>query len=270
VSSSPPVRDAAPFDALAASYDTDFTESPIAQALRARVHARLLSLTQPGARVLELGCGTGVDAAFLAAHGRSITATDASPAMRAQAAARLADFPDAHVLPLDINAPDDAFLPESPFHLIFANFGVYNCAARPRDLARWLARHVMPGGSVGLCVMAARCLWETAWHAVRGDVRTAFRRWKRSIPFATSSGTISIVYPSVARVTRDLAPYFRRSAVMPLGLFLPPSDIYPVIEKRPRLLARLMRLDNATMHWAALANLCDHYWIELIRTDTPA
>jgi SAM-dependent methyltransferase len=270
VSSSPPAHEAAPFDALAASYDTDFTESPIAQALRARVHARLLALTQPGARVLELGCGTGVDAAFLAAHGRSITATDASPAMRSQATARLAPFADARILPLDINAPDDACLPEIPFHLIFANFGVYNCAARPRELARWLAGHVMPGGSVGLCVMAPRCLWEMAWHTAHGNIRTAFRRWKRSIPFATSSGTISITYPSVTRVTRDLAPYFRRSAVMPLGLFLPPSDIYPVIEKHPTLLSRLMRLDNATMRWAALANLCDHYWIELMRTDTPA
>ena len=57
------------FDSLAAAYDADFTERPIARWLRERTHDWLLTLFMPGAYVLELGSGTGEDAAFLIENG---------------------------------------------------------------------------------------------------------------------------------------------------------------------------------------------------------
>lgn len=269
MSSSPPHSEAAPFDALAPTYDADFTRSPIARALRDRVQQRLLALAPTGAAVLELGSGTGEDAHFLATHQRVITATDASQAMREIASARLAEFSQAQVLPLDLNALGDRPL-DGNYQLAFANFGVFNCVHDFRLTARWLAGQVSAGGTVALCIMAPRCLWETLWHGAHGDFRTAFRRWRKSVVFHTDTGDIAIRYPSVARVTRAFTPYFRRSRVLPVGFFLPPSDIYPVLERRPRILSRLMRLDNATRDWPALANFSDHYWIELTRTDIPA
>lgn len=55
---------------------------------------RLAALTYAGARVLEIGCGTGRDAALLAEKGFAYTGIDASDAMLALARARLpqADF----------------------------------------------------------------------------------------------------------------------------------------------------------------------------------
>ncbi|MBW4436878.1 MAG: methyltransferase domain-containing protein [Pleurocapsa minor GSE-CHR-MK-17-07R] len=269
MSSSPPHSEAAPFDALAPSYDADFTRSPIARALRDRIQQRLLALAPAGAAVLELGCGTGEDAHFLATHQRVVTATDVSPAMREIASARLAGFAGARVLPLDLNALGNTPL-SGNYQLAFSNFGVFNCVHDLPLTARWLAGQVNAGGTVALCIMAPRCLWEMAWHGAHGNLGTAFRRWRTSIVFHTDTGDIAIRYPSVARVTRAFAPYFRRARVLPVGFFLPPSDMYPVLERRPRLLSRLMRLDNATRDWPALANFSDHYWIELTRTDTPA
>lgn len=43
----------------------------------------------PGARILELGCGSGRDAAHMEARGFTVDATDGVPEMAAQAAARL-------------------------------------------------------------------------------------------------------------------------------------------------------------------------------------
>lgn len=43
----------------------------------------------PGATVLELGCGSGRDAAFMAARGFAVQPTDGVPEMAAEAAARL-------------------------------------------------------------------------------------------------------------------------------------------------------------------------------------
>jgi SAM-dependent methyltransferase len=50
------------------------------------LHRLLLRHLPARCRILELGCGSGRDAAFLLAHGYDITATDASPAMLTQAA----------------------------------------------------------------------------------------------------------------------------------------------------------------------------------------
>ena len=45
------------------------------------IHERMLHHFGEGTRLLEIGCGSGRDAAFLAAHGRNVTATDASEGM---------------------------------------------------------------------------------------------------------------------------------------------------------------------------------------------
>jgi 2-polyprenyl-3-methyl-5-hydroxy-6-metoxy-1,4-benzoquinol methylase len=55
-------------------------------------HARLtafLALLQPGAAILELGCGAGGDTAEMLARGFNIRATDGSPEMAAVASKRL-------------------------------------------------------------------------------------------------------------------------------------------------------------------------------------
>lgn len=49
----------------------------------------LLEQLAPGAKVLELGCGSGRDAAYMASRGFLVDATDGVPEMAAQAAARL-------------------------------------------------------------------------------------------------------------------------------------------------------------------------------------
>src|SRR5208282_6229160 len=69
------------FDRAAGSYDELFTRSTIGQAQRKQVWERLLRVFAPGERILELNCGTGEDARFLARQGRSIVACDASMEM---------------------------------------------------------------------------------------------------------------------------------------------------------------------------------------------
>lgn len=50
-----------------------------------KIRANLVRAFPPGGRLLELGCGSGRDAAFLLSQGYSVTAVDASPAMLAEA-----------------------------------------------------------------------------------------------------------------------------------------------------------------------------------------
>jgi len=52
------------------------------------LHRLLLHYLPARCRILEIGCGSGRDAAFLLSHGYDVTATDASPAMLTLAAQR--------------------------------------------------------------------------------------------------------------------------------------------------------------------------------------
>ena len=77
----------APFDVLAETYDTGFVESRIGLAQRniSRKWLQPLLAGKTGLRILEINCGTGADAIWLAEQGHTVTATDASPAMIWQA-----------------------------------------------------------------------------------------------------------------------------------------------------------------------------------------
>lgn len=246
------------FDALAPDYDADFTHTQIGQYLRTRVHQRLLTHFATGDHVLELGCGTGEDALFLAEQGVRVTATDASPAMLAVARAKTAHSELVTTQALDLTAlPQNA---DQHHDGVFSNFGALNCLDDWGPLAAWLAERVASGGVVALGIMAPFCVWELLWHGAHLDFAVAFRRLRGS-----RFDGIDIHYPSVSRIQRDFAPYFEMSHLMPLGLFLPPSDVFGVIEKRPRLLRQLIALEDRFATTATLSMFADHYWIELSR-----
>src|SRR5437899_7109262 len=69
------------FDDLAASYDTDIAGNEITIRMREIFRRALLDAFHPGERVVEIGCGTGIDALWLAEQGLEVVATDISQGM---------------------------------------------------------------------------------------------------------------------------------------------------------------------------------------------
>lgn len=255
------------FDTLAADYDRDFTSTRTGRWLRGRVHARLNTLYQPGQRILELGCGTGEDARHLAAQGIHVTATDASQEMLKIAAAKNAATPLATFAQLDLSRlPDDNF--PGLYDGAFASFGVLNCLADWKPLAAWLAQRVRPGGKLAFGVMSPYCLWEIAWHTAHLNLKTATRRLRSPAAFKVSDEmTLAIHYPPPRRMVRDFKPHFRHIHREGLALFLPPSEAFGVVEKRPRLFRALSGMDYFALRFGWLAALADHYWVEFERVD---
>ena len=74
---------AAPFDATAHGYDQEFTLTQVGRMQRAVTHRYLKELiqTKKPKSVLELNCGTGEDALWLAQQDLLVTATDLSAEM---------------------------------------------------------------------------------------------------------------------------------------------------------------------------------------------
>ena len=69
------------FDSVAADYDGPSGNNALIQRLRAQTMAAVLRHALPGSRLVDLGCGTGLDAEYLARRGYLVTATDWSPEM---------------------------------------------------------------------------------------------------------------------------------------------------------------------------------------------
>jgi SAM-dependent methyltransferase len=249
------------FDPLVPTYDSDFTHTRTATYLRTQVHARLEHHFHAGAHVLELGCGTGEDALHLARRGVRVTATDASEGMLSAARAKAAEHPLVTFAELNLarlpraKLTSEAQREDEQYDGVFSNFGPLNVLSDWRPLAAWLAPRIKPGGMAAFGVMSPYCLWEMLWHGLHGDFATAFRRLRRKTMFHPdqAAAAIQICYPSIRRLSCDFAPHFRRVYVQGLGLFLPPSDVYGVIEKRRRLFHTLLALEKRFARRSSLA-----------------
>src|SRR5580658_4186973 len=69
------------FDSVAADYDGPRGNNPSIQDMRQEMWRWLDATFAPGSRLLDLGCGTGLDAVRMAQRGHDVTATDWSPQM---------------------------------------------------------------------------------------------------------------------------------------------------------------------------------------------
>lgn len=251
------------FDTAANTYDHDFTHTDLGRWLRGRVWERLSRLYPSGSFVLELGCGTGEDAVWLAQRGVQVLATDASPMMLEQTQAKaVAMGVELQTAILDLNALSPNF--SYQFDGVFSNFGPLNCTKEWSALAQFLRPRLKPNAHLGFGVMSPFCLWETLWHGAHLDFKTAARRWKRHTTATLPDGTtFPVYYPTPHRLAAAFAPYFQQTAILGLGVFLPPSDSFGVIEKRPRLARRLMALEQQWASYWPFRTWADHYWMEL-------
>src|ERR1700734_1689113 len=78
------------FDSVAADYDGPRGNNALIQQMRAEMWRHLDATFAPGSRLIDLGCGTGLDAVRMAQPGHRVTATDWSPQMVARTADRAA------------------------------------------------------------------------------------------------------------------------------------------------------------------------------------
>lgn len=264
----PPVF-TAPFDAIAATYDETFTLSGVGRAQRAAVWRELAQVFKPGDRVLEIGCGTGVDACHLAECGVEVLAVDPSPQMVDIASRRVRQKGlQTLVHTLVLRAEEISHLPANEaFDGAFSNFGALNCVEDLRSVARSLAGLLRPGATVFLCWMGPYCLWEIGRYLSQGSVGKAFRRFRRDgIGAQIAEGaSLHVRYPSVRSLTRTFADDFQVTLVRGIGVAVPPSYMEPWVRRHPQGLLLCERLDTWLGHFPGIRLLGDHVMVRLQR-----
>jgi len=261
------MRAPAPFDVLADTYDEVFTRSLIGQAQRSQVWRVLEQAFSPGQRVLEINCGTGEDALFLARLGIAVLGCDSSPRMIAVAQSRKAiEAPEAIVdfrlLPTEqLNQ-----LPREQFDGAFSNFGGLNCVEDLCTVAAELAKVLKPGAPLILCVASRVCAWEMLWYGLQGNWEKAFRRLRRAGVVATlGSARVHVWYPSASELGRTFAPWFRLKGHRGVGVFVPPSYLEHWARRHTSLLRICERLDSVIAPSSILRNFGDHVLLHFER-----
>jgi 2-polyprenyl-3-methyl-5-hydroxy-6-metoxy-1,4-benzoquinol methylase len=256
------------FDAIADTYDDTFSNSSIGLAQRRLVWMETDRMFLAGQRILEINCGTGVDAVHLAMRGIEVIACDSSPRMiavarrRATASGAAVDFqciPTEEIAVMENHGPYDG---------VFSNFAGLNCVSNLDRVARDLARLVRPRGKAVLCLFGRLCLWEIASYSARRDFKRALRRFSGKPVVATVSpdSTVVVRYPPIARLREMFSPYFRLARWRGVGITVPPSYHERFAVGLPRLFALAAHIDPWLGRCPGFRALADHVVLTFERT----
>jgi len=263
------------FERMAPDFDARFGAWESVAAQRRAVRRYLLAAFPTGARLLELAGGTGEDALFLAAEGRTVVLTDGSPAMVARASAKAAQAGLGHrvttrqLLLEELESTAHRMEAGGAFDGAYANFAGLNCVADLRPVARGLARLLPEGAPVLLVVFGPLPPGEILTQLLRGRPGHALRRLRRRGAAARVDGAgFQVHYPTPRSVARSFSPWFRRVRVRGIGVLVPPSAAEPFISRAPLLVRTLERMDRLLA--MPLALLGDHVLLHLVRTAIPA
>jgi SAM-dependent methyltransferase len=255
------------WDAAASTYEKDFSGTVIGKTRRAAVWRDLLRVFQPGQRVLELNCGTGIDAVFLAQRGVSVLACDIAPRMIELARQRVVDTALQESVSLRVLPTENlSTLHHEPlFDGAFSNFSGLNCIEDLSAVASDLASLLKPGAHAVFSLMGRFVPWEIAWFLAHGDASAAFRRFSNTTTFSREPGPLKIQHPSVKDLERLFAPSFRLLRWKGVGITVPPTYLERWARRIPGVIHALAGVDRAVERIPGLRSMADCVVLEFER-----
>ncbi len=260
------------FDKLAPTYDV-LVSGDTFQHQRAQTHAAFRRWIKPGFRVLEIGCGTGLDTVFLASLGTRAVACDPSEEMltRARRRIELSAVGDRvsllacglQQLPQFLDALDHA----ERFDAVISNFGALNCVPSLDALGAVGCRHLRPGGAVILGLIGRACLWETLYFTARGERHKAARRRAPAAAVPVAGIDVPTFYHRRADVHACLGEGFRLDEAVGIGIAVPPPYLEPRWQRVPRVIRRAAAgVDRLAAAWPLVNQLGDHTLMRWVKS----
>lgn len=255
-------RDA--FDSVAADYDGPRGNNLLIQDMRREMWRTLDATFAPNSRLIDLGCGTGLDAVRMAREGHHVTATDWSPAMvtRTQERAAGAQLTE-RVTALAVGAHELVRLEgQGQLDGAYSNLGALNCVPDLPALSRQCARLLKARGVLVFAVIGRLCPWEIAHYALRLNLRRIRVRFAPNmVPVSMNKRVVWTSYYSPREFYRGFEGEFTLEEYRGLCVFAPPPYLTGVRQRHPRLYGQLWDLDRRVSHWPLLRNLGDHFLI---------
>jgi 2-polyprenyl-3-methyl-5-hydroxy-6-metoxy-1,4-benzoquinol methylase len=255
----------AAFDSVAADYDGPRGNNVLIQRMRATMWRVLERRFARHARLIDLGCGTGLDAVHLAQSGRTVLATDWSPLMVERTTQRAADAQMTERLQARCVGAHELQQLEGIHDGVYSNFGPLNCVPDLRQMSHQCMRLLRPGGLAIFSVIGRICPWEYFYYRWRRPERAKIRGALGPVAVGMNRHTIWTSYYGPKEFYTSFAEDFELIEYRGLSLFLPPPYLAHWYEKHPRLFELLGRLDDLAGGWPGLRNAGDHFLIVMRR-----
>lgn len=250
------------FDIYAKDYDAHFTNSLIGKAQRLQVYHQLKKhLSFNSKKVLEINCGTGEDAVWMARQGASVLATDVSEGMLDITQQKITDL---DVKTKQLKSQEIGHLAPEEFHIIFSNFGGLNCLSEKEllDLKNGCVQLQNTSDQLAFVIMGTQCRWERFYYNQKKDPAKANRRLNKAGTETVIDGNhFKTYYYSPEEIILLFKERYRHIATKPIGLFVPPSYLEHYVKKRKALFGLLKFSDALFRNFSFLANHADHYLI---------
>jgi SAM-dependent methyltransferase len=223
----------------------------------------------PGSRLLDLGCGTGLDAAYLGMRGYRVVATDWSTGMVERTRARIA------ALRLEQAVDVQAYgahqldrLSGERFDGVYADLGSLNCVPDLVALARTCAELLRPGGRMIASVIGRRCPWEVLYYVFRGNGRRArLRNAAGSVPVSLNGRRVWTRYYTPREFYAPFAAEFELVWYRGLGVLLPPPYLIHWYDRLSPAFLPLGWLDDRVGSLPLLRDTGDHFLTVMSRRD---
>lgn len=260
------------FDRLAPQYDA-LADGELFRLMRRRTHAVFTRWFRAGYRVLEIGCGTGLDTAFLALQGIHVVACDPSESMAGRTLGRLASegvSARAKVMPCGLENLAmflDALGERQPFDGIVSNFGALNCVECLHPLSQLVSQALRPGGAVLLGLMGRHCAAEAIYFTLTGR-RGQLSRRKADGAVRVPVGGVEVTtyFHRTSEVMAALAPELRLKAITGIGVAIPPPYLEPRWQTLPPFLrARIADVDAVLASCPPFNRLADHVMLQFVK-----
>ena len=252
------------FDSVAADYDGPRGNNASIQHMRYEMWRWLDATFAPRSRLLDLGCGTGLDAVRMARLGHQITAIDWSARMvqrtreraqHEQLTARLqTEVLGAQVL--------QRLGSDGSYDGIYSDLGPLNCVPDLGAVASECSRLLAPGGALVFTVIGRICPWEIAHYLLRGDwARLRVRFAHGPVPVTMNRHRVWTHYYGPREFYRSFERHFTLEHFRGLCLLVPPPYLCWLRERHPRWYGRAWRADRRVAGWPLLRGLGDHFLI---------
>ncbi|MGC4041095.1 MAG: methyltransferase domain-containing protein [Flavobacterium sp.] len=253
----------ASFDKAAACYDRTFSDTMIGRMQRSLVRDALSKHLKNVRNILEVNCGTGEDAIWLARKTFKITASDVSPKM-IEVAKNKAVHKNLDYVVSDIKYIDTTF-DGRQFDLIFSNFGGLNCLTQS-ELEKFFrdSKSLLPEkGKMVLVIMPQNTLWEQLYFLAKAQFSNVFRRKKEMVLANVDGEKVPTYYFNPKDIVNLAKHDFELVDYKPIGFFVPPSYMEPFFRDKMGILRFLNHLESSISKWRFLSKYADHYIITL-------
>ncbi len=261
---------AAAFDSVAPTFDGPQGNNELIHRMRQIVWDRVELFLDGPSFLLDIGCGTGIDAQHFAELGHQVLAIDSSPAMVERAGERTVEGSGSICASL-IGAQELHRLrvDEGSIDLSYSNFGPLNCVPDLGETARSLAVHTRPGGYAVFTVSGRYCPWEVAHDARRRKWAQMRRRFSRNMtPVEMNGHTIWTRYFTPRAFVREWIGTDGDWALdhyEALSLFVPPPYMDKMAERHPKLIRRLQSMDRRLAECPVMRSMGDQFLVVLHR-----